>query len=128
MTYGWHGFLSAPDDRGPPQCDRCGDDVHDPDNEGKQIGDGFYCDYCAERIHEDEAEDEATMPSRTFLVRQATLTAMHKRFPASIRFYGLKPWGEKLIGLVRDDFQIGREFCGAVRCEFNALVARCNQP
>ena len=66
----------------------------------------------------------ATMPSRAFLVQQATLTAFCDRYPASIRIYGRKEWAEKLSQQISEDWDEGREFCAYVRLEFNALVRR----
>lgn len=65
-----------------------------------------------------------TSPSRAFLVQQATLTAFYERFPASIAFHGRAGWAGKLAGLVRDDFQSGRDFVGHVRAEYAALARR----
>lgn len=62
------------------------------------------------------------LPSRDFLVQQSVLTVLHDRYPSSIRIYGRAAWGEKLIGLIHDDFMEGREFCARVGLEFNSRV------
>lgn len=66
----------------------------------------------------------AAMPSRDFLLRQATLTVFHDRYPASTRIYGRAGWATKLANLIQDDFEEGREFCAYVKLEFNSLVRR----
>lgn len=68
-------------------------------------------------------EAKKTSPSRDFLVRQATLSALAKSYPASFRLYGAAGIGPDALREVRCG-SYGPIIVNRIRYEFRELAKR----
>jgi len=63
-----------------------------------------------------------SMPSRSFLIRQAVLTAANQMYPCTLAMHGWKQFYVRLRDLAHDEFTEAADFRRAVVSAYNVLL------